>query len=689
MKILSMTATFGKLEHQTLTFQPGLNVIHAPNEWGKSTWCAFLTAMLYGIETRERTTAKVLADKERYAPWSGSPMSGRIDLNWNGKNITIQRRTKGRTIFGEFSAFETDTGIPLPELTAANCGQVLLGVEKSVFLRSGFLRLADLPVTEDESLRRRLNALVTTGDESGASDALAQKLRDLKNKVRHNKTGALPQALAQKELLTRKLEELSATQEQIQRTQQEQQDLEDSHKALSNHLAALDYMDAQQDRQRIAAAEAAREAAESRLAQLQAQCDSLPDKDSLALQQAQLQQLQQDWAQHQTVPLPQPPQVPSFFTGMTGTQALEQATRDKAAYQALLKPAAPLLYILAAIFVVIGIGLAFWAWQAAVPCGIVAVILAIFAFRRAADMEAISARYGADPDTWVAAAENYVREEAAYQAALETYEAEKTQLQQKTAELCGDLTVAQVLAQAEQQRSQLQQLATARQEAEHARRYAADLAALAKDVPAPSEPDCLTLSRQETLIRLQEAAARQPQLQLRLGQLQGQAQTLGSAQGLTQQLHTLQQRITRLEDMYSALEIAQQTLSKAADELQRRFAPKISAQAQDIFHRLTGGRYDRLTLSQDLSLNAGAEGEDTLRTAQWRSDGTVDQLYLALRLAVARELTPQAPLILDDALVRFDDQRLAAALDILKEESQTRQVILFSCQGREQALMEK
>ena len=36
-----MTATFGKLENNTLTLMPGLNIIEAPNEWGKSTWCAF------------------------------------------------------------------------------------------------------------------------------------------------------------------------------------------------------------------------------------------------------------------------------------------------------------------------------------------------------------------------------------------------------------------------------------------------------------------------------------------------------------------------------------------------------------------------------------------------------------------------------------------------------------------------
>ena len=49
MKIYSMTATFGKLENQTLALMPRLNIISAPNEWGKSTWCAFLAIMLYGL----------------------------------------------------------------------------------------------------------------------------------------------------------------------------------------------------------------------------------------------------------------------------------------------------------------------------------------------------------------------------------------------------------------------------------------------------------------------------------------------------------------------------------------------------------------------------------------------------------------------------------------------------------------
>jgi uncharacterized protein YhaN len=100
-----MNATFGNLEHRVLTLKPGLNIIEAPNEWGKTTWCAFLIAMLYGIDTRSKSTRFQLADKERFLPWSGSPMEGRMDLNWNRRDITIERRTKGRIPMGEFYAY--------------------------------------------------------------------------------------------------------------------------------------------------------------------------------------------------------------------------------------------------------------------------------------------------------------------------------------------------------------------------------------------------------------------------------------------------------------------------------------------------------------------------------------------------------------------------------------------------------
>ena len=217
MRIYRMTATFGKLEHETLVLEPGLNILQAPNEWGKSTWCAFLAAMLYGLDTRAKSTKTALADKERYAPWSGNPMSGRIDLHWQGRDITIERSTRGRVPMGVFRAWETETGLEIPELTAANCGQLLLGVEQSVFRRAGFIRQSDMPVTQDAALRRRLNDLVTTGDETGDAQRLEKALKDLKNRCRYNRSGLLPQAEKEREELKEKLAQLRELEDQTRK----------------------------------------------------------------------------------------------------------------------------------------------------------------------------------------------------------------------------------------------------------------------------------------------------------------------------------------------------------------------------------------------------------------------------------------------------------------------------------------
>ena len=71
MRIYKMTATFGKLEHSTLELQPGLNIVEAPNEWGKSTWCAFLMVMFYGLDTKAKTTKTALVSLHMYSILSG------------------------------------------------------------------------------------------------------------------------------------------------------------------------------------------------------------------------------------------------------------------------------------------------------------------------------------------------------------------------------------------------------------------------------------------------------------------------------------------------------------------------------------------------------------------------------------------------------------------------------------------
>lgn len=709
MRIYSMTATFGKLVHETLTLEPGLNIIQASNEWGKSTWCAFLIDMLYGVETSARSTKTALADKERYAPWSGEPMSGSIALNWQGRDITIERRSRGRAVFGEFRAFETDTGLPVPELTAANCGQVLLGVERSVFARAGFLRLTDLPVTQDESLRRRLNALVTTGDESGTGDMLGQKLKDLKNRCRFNKTGLLPQTENQRAETARKLEQLRALQAQAQQIQSRQEELQEWTARLENHRNNLAWTQAQKTAQRVKDAQDAAQAAADRVQHLEQTCAQLPplaqtEQRLHSLQKLQNRQSAMDMEARMLPQMPERPDTQAPFQGMSGQAAVQMAAQDAKLWEALAKGRGGLYWILLAVGIVAGAVLALalpalW-FLGLLPPAVGALLLIgnlTGRRRKTRQMRELERKYGgAEVHRWQELANCYDSALARYQQARDAYEAARGEHDSQQAALRQEaeaLTGGRLIGECQDAWTQIRDIWLAYEDAQREYRralaHAQVLQEMAKDVKAPELPDTMTYSEAETNRLLSDGGYEQRQLQLKLGQCQGQMENLGQEAPLMWQLEQMDARIAALEDLYGALDIAQDALTQAKSALQRRFAPRIAQRAQTIFSALTDGRYDRLTLEQDFSLQVSARQEDTLRSVLWRSDGTVDQLYFVLRLAVAEELTPEAPLILDDALVRFDDDRLVAALKVLKAQAQSKQVLLFSCQSREKAIAPK
>ena len=229
MHIRKMNATFGRLEQAELSLQPGLNVIYAPNESGKSTWCRFIRNMFYGLSTGERGTK---ADKNRYAPWSGVAMRGRMDLSTDGADYTLTRETRRAAApMGEFSCTYSDTATAVPGITGQNAGEVLLGVSREVFERSAFIGQAALAVDQDAELERRIAALITTGEEDTSYSEAYDRLKKQLNRRRHNKTGLIPALERDIDGLNTSLLQLEDLQAQhaltAQRLEQSRQQLEE------------------------------------------------------------------------------------------------------------------------------------------------------------------------------------------------------------------------------------------------------------------------------------------------------------------------------------------------------------------------------------------------------------------------------------------------------------------------------
>ena len=123
-------------------------------------------------------------------------------------------------------------------------------------------------------------------------------------------------------------------------------------------------------------------------------------------------------------------------------------------------------------------------------------------------------------------------------------------------------------------------------------------------------------------------------------------------------------------------------------ELDMKSIEEVNRLAGEYLSRLTGQRYRRVSFTRELEGSAATAGDLSPRSALSLSRGTADQLYLSLRLAVCRLCLPEKPpIVLDDALAAFDDQRLGQALDLLQELAQDQQVLLFTCHRREGELL--
>lgn len=153
-----------------------------------------------------------------------------------------------------------------------------------------------------------------------------------------------------------------------------------------------------------------------------------------------------------------------------------------------------------------------------------------------------------------------------------------------------------------------------------------------------------------------------------------------------EEMHEMGEEFWELERQREAVDLAVSTLNELAADFQVRLKERMNARASKIIAELTNGKYSRLVLEDNLRMSL-VSGERKIPIEQL-SRGTVEQLYLALRVAAAEVLKEEKyPLVLDDTFVYYDDKRLESTLRWLAESD--RQVIIFTCQKREEEILKK
>ncbi len=166
------------------------------------------------------------------------------------------------------------------------------------------------------------------------------------------------------------------------------------------------------------------------------------------------------------------------------------------------------------------------------------------------------------------------------------------------------------------------------------------------------------------------------------GQLDEYEKSLPSVADAEDELDEAEREWRRWSQLSETLEMTAGFLKEAQDKVHRDIAPLLKATVLERLPQVTGGRYtDCFIDPADLRVEVSGQGGQR-RNAALLSHGTAEQVYLLLRLALARHLTKGSgetcPLILDDVVGASDSERKQAVLETLLAISETNQVILFT-----------
>lgn len=138
-----------------------------------------------------------------------------------------------------------------------------------------------------------------------------------------------------------------------------------------------------------------------------------------------------------------------------------------------------------------------------------------------------------------------------------------------------------------------------------------------------------------------------------------------------------------------SINIAKQAMEQAYEEKKKEITPKFTKNLSNIVDKISAGKYNKIKFVDGEGLIVELENGEYVN-ANKLSIGTIDQLYLSLRLSAMQEITKEKmPIILDETFAYYDNSRLENILKYIDSDLKENQVIIFTCSNREKDILDK
>lgn len=156
---------------------------------------------------------------------------------------------------------------------------------------------------------------------------------------------------------------------------------------------------------------------------------------------------------------------------------------------------------------------------------------------------------------------------------------------------------------------------------------------------------------------------------------------------LKEELEELENEYNSLQEDSQSINLAKEVLSEAYSKMKNEVTPKFTKFLSENISKITKGKYSNVKFNEENGLIVEMQNGDYI-PAEYLSMGTIDQLYLSLRLSATREIVEEKmPIILDEAFAFYDEERLKNILRYISDTYKDRQIIILTCTNREEKIM--
>lgn len=621
---------FGRFHQASLRLSPGINVVYGENEAGKSTLHQFIQAMLFGVE-RLRGKASRKDEYARFQPWEqGKNYEGSMVIEHEGEMYRLTRNFYKEDEYFRVEQLRTGKEILLP---GGQMDHLVDGLNRTNFRNT--LSIGQLESSIDARFGLTLQAYMANVQRTKNQDIDLQRTLDYLRKEKKARFDRSPE---------RQLQNLKVQAETMEaETAQYQKLLEE----IQQQQTMLEHVRSQRQAERQTGRESRKRERQERMEAIR-----LIEENNYVAAQYQQKKAAYDRLKHQA--------AEEDFDAMKEQWDAANEEYDDLSdrYGQLMGRNLAILFSVMMFGLIPVVAVFFLKNNPLVRVGILLVFIALLA------VTALFLQMGRK------------RMGLRVSESKENLDELHDEMEQHMFGRGGREMLRQMKEELQALREQYEQLQIPLQP--YLEKYGDDISL---DMEAEEDDEMLEVLRQK-----EESLTKS--LERLLVQKEAFEQKEEERELLETDIQRLSEEVREEQEQAGIIDECMAIIRDLSEEIHSDFGPALNAEVSKMIWELTGGKYERVVVDNELNLRVDT-GERFVDCAQL-SAGTREQLYLALRLAMVKLLFPKkdVPVIFDDSFVFYDDRRLARTLSWIGSQGFA-QVILFTCQHREMDALER